>query len=574
MQLLLTPEEQAFQQEVREFLRRELTDEIKRATAQTPSVFVEKDIALAWQRKLYRQGWLAPSWPAEYGGAQWSAIRRYIFDLEAMCAGAPSMIPMGLGMVAPVIMKFGTAQQKAEYLPKILSGEHYWCQGYSEPQSGSDLASLQCRAVRSGDHYVVTGTKIWTTHAHYATHIFCLVRTDTEVKAQRGISFLLIDMNTPGITVRPIHSFAGDHDVNQVFFDDVKVPVANRVGEEGQGWTCAKYLLEHERGGSFGSPLLLRDIANVKRLMDQVGAVSAPPELRRRLAELEFDTYSLQQYEIQVARAAADQIDPVAPSIIKTLFTETQQRITELAMDVAGPFAAILDQQRPLYGHAVSHDLPLVATVAPAYLNFWAASIYGGSNEIQRTVIARAVLGGPQFSRIAFCEEQRTFLDSAESFAARFYTAQRRLASAQSAQGFDAQCWEKFIELGWQYLGIPAEFDGLGGNYSDWMALAFGLGPGLLIEPLFTSLALPAVIFNHAVDGATARRGFERIAAGDYRYAIAHSEYGSRYGDDVRAVAIRDSGAGLILSGKKTLVEHAAAAHTLLVTARNPPASH
>ena len=241
MDLSFKPEHEAFRQEVRDFLDEELTDELREAGKLTASVFSEVEYSSKWHKILYNKGWIGSRWPEEYGGTGWDDMQRYIFSSECASAGAPSPTAMGLHMVGPVLMKYGTQKQKDFYLPRILSGDDFWCQGYSEPGSGSDLASLQCKAVREGDHYVVNGTKIWTTHAQYANRIFCLVRTDNTGKPQQGITFLLIDMDTPGIEIKPIITMAGDHEVNQTFFDDVKVPVENVVGEENDGWTVAKY---------------------------------------------------------------------------------------------------------------------------------------------------------------------------------------------------------------------------------------------------------------------------------------------------------------------------------------------
>ncbi|MEO5598368.1 MAG: acyl-CoA dehydrogenase family protein, partial [Novosphingobium sp.] len=258
MDIDFSPEELAFRDEVRTFLAAELPGYIRDGAAATPSVFVEPEIGQAWHAILHAKGWLGYQWPVEHGGTGWTPVQRYLFEKECALAGAPLLTVLGLKLVAPVIWTFGTPEQKAFYLPRILSGDDYWCQGFSEPGSGSDLASLQCRAVRSGDAYVLNGTKIWTTHAHHANRMFCLVRTDPSAKKQAGISFMLVDMDQPGVSVRPILTLAGDHEVNQVFLEDVVVPVSNRVGAEGQGWTIAKFLLENERGGSCHAPKLLR----------------------------------------------------------------------------------------------------------------------------------------------------------------------------------------------------------------------------------------------------------------------------------------------------------------------------
>lgn len=362
----------AFQAEVRAFLDAELTAELREGAARTTSVFVDPSISLPWQAILHKRGWAAPEWPAQFGGPGWDDMQRYVFAAECARAGAPSLSPMGLKMVAPVIMHYGTAEQQAHYLPRILSGQDYWCQGFSEPGSGSDLASLQLRAVRDGDDYVLNGSKIWTTHAHFANRMFCLVRTSTEGKPQAGISFLLLDMASPGITVKPIRTLAGDHEFNQVFFDDVRVPVANRLGEENDGWTVAKHLLTFERGGKYAPPLIER----LTRLRQRDGL---DPLLQARLAKEVVNLRALQALEMKAMRGAGGSAALYA-SVLKVLGTEAMQRIDVLACDIEGQAAwAIPSGQTPA-------DL---AVAVPRYLNDRAASIYAGSNEIQRDLIAK-----------------------------------------------------------------------------------------------------------------------------------------------------------------------------------------
>jgi alkylation response protein AidB-like acyl-CoA dehydrogenase len=280
-----------FRGEVRDWLAANLTEELREVSAKSTSVFVDKQHTLKWQAILHKKGWVAPTWPAQYGGTGWSEAERHVFSSECALAGAPPLAPMGLRMVAPVIMQYGTQEQKAWYLPRILSGEDYWCQGYSEPGSGSDLASLSLKAERDGEHYVLNGSKIWTTHAHFANKMFCLVRTSRDGRPQQGITFLLLDMDLPGITVRPIHSIADDHDFNQVFFEDVRVPVSGRLGEEDQGWGVAKYLLEFERAVAHSAGLkaaLSVVIAHAGALADgEGGAEINAPSIRRSRARLE-----------------------------------------------------------------------------------------------------------------------------------------------------------------------------------------------------------------------------------------------------------------------------------------------
>jgi alkylation response protein AidB-like acyl-CoA dehydrogenase len=375
MTLIADPALAVFQAEVRAFLDAELTAELREGAARTTSVFVDPSISLRWQAILHRRGWAAPEWPAQFGGPGWDDMQRYIFAAECARAGTPSLSPMGLKMVAPVIMHYGTPQQQAHYLPRILSGEDYWCQGFSEPGSGSDLASLQLRAVRDGDDYVLNGSKIWTTHAHFANRMFCLVRTSTEGKPQAGISFLLLDMATPGITVKPIRTLAGDHEFNQVFFDGVRVPVVNRLGEENDGWTVAKHLLTFERGGKYAPPLIER----LTRLRQREGL---DPLITARLAKEVVKLRALQALEMKAMRGAGGSAALYA-SVLKVLGTEAMQRVDALACDIEGQEGwAVPTGQTPA-------DL---AVAVPRYLNDRAASIYAGSNEIQRDLIAKLIL--------------------------------------------------------------------------------------------------------------------------------------------------------------------------------------
>ena len=391
--LELSADDLAFRDTVRAFLDANLTPQLREAGRRMTSVFCDKAHSLAWQRILHAQGWAAPTWPVEYGGPGWSEIQRHVFFAECARAGAPNLAPMGLRMVAPAIMAFGSREQKARYLPRILSGDDYWCQGYSEPGSGSDLASLQMRAVADGDDYVLNGSKIWTTHAHWATHMFCLVRTATEGKPQAGITFLLIEMDRPGIKVDPIVTLAGEHEVNQVFFDDVRTPRADRLGAENQGWTVAKHLLEFERGGGYAAGLhagleRLRSMAHAEDLLDD-------PHYRRRLAEAEIGALAIDITERRVLSALATGGKPgPASSILKVQGSEQLQRLDEAGIDALGSYIA---PHQPRAREAGSNETPVGPehglTTMARYLNNRAASIYGGSNEIQRDIIAKLVLG-------------------------------------------------------------------------------------------------------------------------------------------------------------------------------------
>ena len=389
----LAPADAAFRDDVRAFLKERLTPELREAGARMTSVFIDKQWSIAWQKILHEKGWVAPDWPVAYGGTGWSETWRAIFAAECAAASAPSLAPQGLKMVGPMLMRYGTPEQKAHYLPRLLSGEDFWCQGYSEPGAGSDLASLRMAAVPDGDDYVLNGSKIWTTHAHFANRIFCLVRTSTSGRPQQGITFLLIDMATPGITVRPILSLSGDHDLNEVFFDDVRVPQANRVGDENDGWTVAKYLLEFERGGSM-SPGLKAALARVREQARAEGRLQ-DPAFRRRFLDVEATLSAIEATERRILSALNGGKNPgPLSSLLKIQATEAMQKIDELGIEAAGPYGSVEQtaarqpmSQLPYVGP--EHSL----TAMPRYFNNRAASIYGGSNEIQRNLIAKVVLG-------------------------------------------------------------------------------------------------------------------------------------------------------------------------------------
>ena len=401
MELVLNPEESAFQKEVRDFLRTSIPPEIKRKV--DLGLKLVKDDYVVWQKILHERGWIAPSWPKEYGGPGWSPVQRYLYEEELAAASSPRLITFGLKMLGPVLVEFGTDDQKARYLPRILSSEDWWCQGFSEPGSGSDLASLSTRAVRDGDHYVVNGQKTWTTLAQYADWIFCLVRTSTEGKKQAGISFLLIDMKTPGVTVRPIKTLDGGQEINDVFLEDVRVPVDNLVGKENDGWTVAKFLLGHERFGIAG-------VARSKKQMERVREIASKEmkrgrpliedaRFREEMAQVEIDLTALEMTELHLlSEQAAGRKPGPESSILKLKGTQVQQAITELLLEAVGNRAAvfdpaILDDDWPGPGNDGPAIPEHAATVASHYFNWRKASIYGGSNEIQRTIIAKAILG-------------------------------------------------------------------------------------------------------------------------------------------------------------------------------------
>ncbi len=398
MDLVFSAEERDFQQDVREFFEANLTPEIRRRSRRFPS-YVSKAQTEEWHTILHKKGWVAPAWPAEFGGTGWSVTKKFLYDEEYQAAGCPRLSPFGMTMVGPVLYTYGTQAQKDRYLPIILSGEELWCQGYSEPGAGSDLASLQTRAVRDGDDYVVNGQKIWTSHAHHADWMFCLVRTNTDVKPQAGISFLLIDMTTPGLTVKPIISVDGGHYLNEVFFEDVRVPIENRIGEEDRGWTYAKFLLGHERTGIAGVSKSKTKVARLKNIAaserQDDNRLADNQAFIQRLSAIEVELQALEITNLRMMAAARDGAAPGAESsLLKISGTQIEQELNELALEALGYYAAVV------HGEAQNPDIN-EAPVGPDHgvglmterLLRRAASIYGGSNEIQKNVIAKAVLG-------------------------------------------------------------------------------------------------------------------------------------------------------------------------------------
>ncbi len=398
MDLHFTDEENAFRAEVRAFIDANLPARTRQKLMEgrKPS----RDDLVEWTRTLHAKGWSTPRWPVEYGGTGWSPIKQYIFLEEVLAAPAPEFLSFGVSMVGPVIYTFGNEAQKQRFLPRIANLDDWWCQGFSEPGAGSDLASLTTRAVRAGEHYTVNGQKTWTTLGQYANWIFCLVRTNPEAKKQEGISFLLIDMKTPGITVRPIITVDGAHEVNEVFFDDVKVPVENLVGEENKGWDYAKFLLSNERigiariGVSKARLRRLRELASLPGL-DGTCAIDRP-RFRDRLIETEIALKALEITQLRVLSDEAKGLNKGKPnpasSVLKIRGSELQQATTELLMDVVGAYA--LPFADP---HEARNEPPVgpqwADAVAPLYFNMRKVSIYGGSNEIQKNIIAKAILG-------------------------------------------------------------------------------------------------------------------------------------------------------------------------------------
>lgn len=393
MDINFSADDLAFRDEVREFFATEYdANTARQADPQNGEAY--KASIVAWQKKLHAKGWIAPGWPVEYGGTDWTATQKFIFETERGLAGVPDVVPFGLKMVAPVIYTFGNEEQKARFLPRILESDDWWCQGYSEPGAGSDLAALNTTADYAGDHYVVNGRKIWTTYAQYADWIFCLVRTSKGMRKQEGISFLLIDMKTPGITVKPIVTIDGKHTLNEVLFEDVAVPAVNLIGEQDKGWTYAKALLAHERTGMAEVADSTRMLEALKRRASEErnGGKAAidDPMFQARLSSIEMELMALEYTELRVfASMAAGGMPGPESSLLKIKGTEITQAIQELQLQLAASYGGALPDD--LDSQQLGHDFAFEARTK--YMYGRAATIYGGSNEVQRNVIAKAVLG-------------------------------------------------------------------------------------------------------------------------------------------------------------------------------------
>jgi pimeloyl-CoA dehydrogenase large subunit len=400
MDLRFTPEEIAFRNDARAFMHAALPTAIRQKMIEGRRLV--KDDLVTWQRILNAKGWAVPHWPVEWGGTGWSAVQLYLFRDEMQQSPAPEPLPFGVNMIGPVLIAFGSEAQKKRFLPRIANLDDWWCQGFSEPDAGSDLAAVKTSARREGDHYIVSGQKTWTTLAQYADWIFCLVRTDPAAKKQQGISLLLIDMKTPGVTVRPIQTFDGGHEINEVFFDDVRVPAENLVGEENRGWDYAKFLLGNERSGIARTGISKARLRRLKELAALATRGDTPliddERFRMKIAAIEVELKALEMTQLRVLSRERDgrstKPDP-ASSILKIKGSELQQAISELLLEVAGPYA-LPDQM--LHDHTERWNEPPVgpdwaATLAPHYFNWRKTSIYGGSNEIQKNIIAKAILG-------------------------------------------------------------------------------------------------------------------------------------------------------------------------------------
>jgi pimeloyl-CoA dehydrogenase large subunit len=400
MDLRFSPEETAFRQELRSFFRSAVPESIR--TKVSENRHLSKEEMVTSHKILHAKGLTVPHWPKQWGGADWTPVQHYVYTEELQFNGVPQPLPFNVSMCGPVVIAFGTEEQKKRFLPRMASLDDWWCQGFSEPGAGSDLAGLKTSAVRKGDHYIVNGQKTWTTLAQHADWIFCLCRTDPEAKKQLGISFILIDMKTPGITVRPIQTIDGGREVNEVFFDEVKVPVENLVGQEHRGWDCAKFLLGNERTGIARVGYSKQRVQRIKELAAKVMAGDKPliddEHFREKVAAVEVDLKALEMTQMRVLAEDSkrkDKLPNPMSSILKIRGSEIQQATTALLMEVAGPLALPyqMESDDAAHGSNEPDDTDWAAPAAPSYFNYRKTSIYGGSNEIQRNILAKAVLG-------------------------------------------------------------------------------------------------------------------------------------------------------------------------------------
>jgi acyl-CoA dehydrogenase len=572
----LTSDELAFRDEVRAFVAAELTEEIRLGGHRTSGIFSDYEVGIPWQRVLAKRGWAAPHWPVEWGGCGWTPKQHDIFASEMAAADAPKVSPLGLVMAAPVLVAFGTQAQKERWLPDIRNGVSYWCQGYSEPGSGSDLASLQCRARREGNEWVINGSKIWTTHAHRATHMFCLVRTDNSGKPQQGISFLMFELNNPGIQIRPIISISGDHEFNQVFFDEARVPADALIGEENQGWTIAKFLLEHERGGS-SAPFLRGRLARLREsLQEAFASGTADPEhedmaLSLANAQCRIDALHAWEQQVLTARIGGGTQPcwmPAAPSMGKVLATELKQHLTELGLDIAGSYGAT----SLTIEEATAHALPVPEEsvfATRAYLNDRAASIYGGTNEVQRNLIARHVLGAEVVEPVLKPDETQAMLvASLQGWLQDKLPFDKRAPMIATPEAI-APLWQGLAhELGLLGAALPEHLGGMGGGWPEQLLICQALGAALVAEPYSSSAVLGANLLQALADPAFDVL-LQGLAEGQVRLAVAALEPAGRT-DLIRVqTRMHNSNGQFHISGRKALVRGATGASHWLVSAQD-----
>ena len=626
MDLAFSKEEVAFREEVRAFFR----DNVPPATRQKVQEgrHLSKDEMITWWRILNKKGWGVSHWPKQYGGTGWTSVQHYIFNEELQMAPAPPPLAFGVSMVGPVIYTFGNEEQKKQYLPRIANVDDWWCQGFSEPGSGSDLASLKTKAERKGDKYIINGQKTWTTLAQHADMIFCLCRTDTNAKKQMGISFIVFDMKSKGVTVRPIQTIDGGHEVNEVFFDDVEVPVENLIGEENKGWDYAKFLLGNERTGIARVGVSKERLRRIKELASKVESGGKPviedQGFREKLAAVEIELKALELTQLRVVadegKHGKGKPNP-ASSVLKIKGSEIQQATTELLMEVIGPFAAPYDE----HGDEGSNEaMDWTAQIAPSYFNNRKVSIYGGSNEIQRNIITKAVLGLVE-SRLRACtqavvprrnarvampvpsrltttqdvdraadkhramtedgtceisrervknmdfdltEEQRLLKESVDGLLTDAYDFDQRKKYMAEKGGWSKAFWGKLAEQG--LLGLPfAEADGgFGAGGVETMIVMEALGKALVLEPYLATVVLGGGFLRHGGSAEQKAAHIPGIIDGSKTLAFAQLEKNSRYDLQDVATTAKKKGAGWVIDGEKFVVLNGETADMLVVTAR------
>ena len=569
----LHAEEPAFREEARRFFRTDIPQSIRDKVAEGEGLTT--DDMVTSQRILNARGWATANWPVEWGGQAWSPVQVYMYQDEMQQAHVPTPIGFNVTMVGPVIAQFGNDEQKQRFLPKTANADIFWCQGFSEPGSGSDLASLRTRAERKGDKYIINGQKIWTTLAQYADWIFCLVRTDPAAKKQEGISFILIDMKTPGITVRPIVTIDGGREVNEVFFDNVEVPAENLVGQENKGWDYAKFLLGNERTGIARVGASKAKVARIKELasMERVGdrPLIEDPRFREKLAAVEIELKALEMTQLRVVaderKREKGKPNP-ASSILKLKGSVIQQQLTELLMDVVGPY--ILPYQRDFDGR----NEPVIG---PDYADRGGADVL----QLPQGLDLRRIERDPAQHRrqgdigtlilmdvSTSTDEQRLLKDSVDRLIADQYQFEQRKKYHGGAGRLEPHAWKQYAELG--LLGLPFEekHGGFGGGPVETMIVMEAFGRGLVLEPYFATVILGGGLLRRAGTAAQQQALIPQIAQGKLKLAFAHVERHSRYDLADVATTARQDGADWVLDGAKSVVLHGDCADRLLVTAR------
>lgn len=561
-----------FRAEIRDFLDKNLPADMARRNR--TAVHQTKDDAQAWISVLAKKGWSAPSWPKEFGGPGWTALESYIFEEECMLAGAPWVNIQGVYLIGPVLHAFGTDEQKRRYLPGIIDGSEFWAQGFSEPNSGSDLASLRTRAVRDGDEYVIDGQKIWTTGGMDSDMLFCLLRTGDTGKAHAGISFMLVPTRAKGVTVRPIKSLDEGYSLCEVFFESVRVPVENLIGREGQGWEIARFLLAGERISGADLPRnkrnlkILKEIASAERAGQ--GRLIDDPVYASRIAALEIDLIALEASIVDIVTNEAKYDNVPVASLVKLHGSELMQALLKLAVDALGSYAAAYyPQGHDLAGGGFAPGPEHAANITAEYMYRRAATIYGGSNEIQKNIVSKALfaMAGPAEQPLPD-EGLQLLANSVEQFVERDYGHARRQALIAGGRDAQRQGWGGLAELGWLAAALPEDAGGLGGGIAAAAVIAERIGRGLVLEPYVGCAVLAGKLIEGAARGELRRGLLEELASGASVIGVAHDEAAARGRlEHVAATAAR-AGDGWALDGRKIMVLGGSLCDRLLVSAR------